>query len=88
VHGPWALWCFTCLLFPDVSLGTFGLSALCLSLFTGALSASLAPGRWSWQRVGDILTLPLYWPLQSLAMMRALWSLVRTPHYWAKTPHI
>ena len=88
VHGPWALWCLTCLLFPGASLGIFGLSALCLSLFTGVLSAGLAPGRWSWQRVADILTLPLYWPLQTLAMGRALWSLARTPHYWAKTPHI
>jgi cellulose synthase/poly-beta-1,6-N-acetylglucosamine synthase-like glycosyltransferase len=88
VHGPWAVWCLTCFLLPGVSLGVFGLSALGLSFFTGALSASLAPGRWSWQRVGDILTLPLYWPLQTFAMIRALWSLARTPHYWAKTPHI
>lgn len=88
VHGPWAVWCAACLCLPGASLGVFGLSALCLSLFTGALSASLAPGHWNWQRVFAIVTLPLYWPLQTLAMVRALWSLSRTPHYWAKTPHI
>ena len=88
VHGPWMVWCALCFLSPDLSLGAFGLSAFWLSLFTGALSAGLAPGRWHRQRVTDILTLPLYWPLQTLAMVRALWSLCHTPHYWAKTPHI
>lgn len=57
-------------------------------LSVGLLSAGLAPGTWSRRRLFDMLTLPLYWPLQTLAMVRALWSLVRTPHYWAKTPHI
>ncbi|WP_084331810.1 glycosyltransferase family 2 protein [Hyphomonas adhaerens] len=88
VHGPWAVWCAACLCLPGLSLGVFGLSALCLSLFTGVVSASVAPGRWNRHRVFVILTLPLYWPLQTLAMVRALWSLSRTPHYWAKTPHI
>ncbi|WP_133122936.1 glycosyltransferase [Zhengella mangrovi] len=31
--------------------------------------------------------LPLYWLLQSWAAWRALASLVRSPHYWHKTPH-
>lgn len=88
VHGPWAVWCLTCLCCPGVSLGLFGIGALCLSLFTGVLSACLVPGKWNRQRVSDILTLPLYWPLQTLAMVRAMWSLAHTPHYWAKTPHI
>jgi cellulose synthase/poly-beta-1,6-N-acetylglucosamine synthase-like glycosyltransferase len=87
VHGPWAAWCLVCLSCPGASLGTFGFAALCLSLFTGVLSACLAPGAWNRQRIADILTLPLYWPLQTVAMARALWSLARTPHYWAKTPH-
>lgn len=85
VHGPWALWCAACLVSPSLSLGPVGTGALFLALLTGTLSAALAPGR---RRLVDILTLPLYWPLQTLAMVRALWSLARTPHYWAKTPHI
>lgn len=88
VHGPWAFWCAVCLLSPDLSLGPFGLAALISSLSVGLLSAGLAPGTWSRRRLFDILTLPLYWPLQTIAMVRALWSLVRTPHYWVKTPHI
>jgi cellulose synthase/poly-beta-1,6-N-acetylglucosamine synthase-like glycosyltransferase len=88
VHGPWAVWCVLCLCCPGLSLGVPGLAALCLSLLTGVLSAVLAPGYWGRQRVFDILTLPLYWPLQTLAMVRAVWSLAHTPHYWVKTPHI
>ncbi|MCA8899846.1 MAG: glycosyltransferase [Hyphomonas sp.] len=87
VHGPWALWCLACALSPDLQLGPAGIAGLVLALATGALSALAAPGRRGWARLADILTLPLYWPLQTLAMIRALWGLVRRPHYWAKTPH-
>lgn len=31
--------------------------------------------------------LPLYWLLISLAAYRALWQLVRAPHFWEKTEH-
>jgi cellulose synthase/poly-beta-1,6-N-acetylglucosamine synthase-like glycosyltransferase len=34
-----------------------------------------------------LLTLPLYWPLLSVAMIRALWEMKTRPHFWAKTPH-
>lgn len=34
-----------------------------------------------------LLTLPFYWPLLSLAMLRALVDMKRKPHFWAKTPH-
>jgi len=88
VHGPWAIWCAACLLSPHLSLGPLGSGALALSLASGVLSALAAPGRTGGQRLFDIATLPLYWPLQTLAMARALWSLARTPHYWAKTPHV
>jgi cellulose synthase/poly-beta-1,6-N-acetylglucosamine synthase-like glycosyltransferase len=34
-----------------------------------------------------LATLPLYWPLLSVAMLRALWEMKTRPHFWAKTPH-
>jgi cellulose synthase/poly-beta-1,6-N-acetylglucosamine synthase-like glycosyltransferase len=34
-----------------------------------------------------LLTSPLYWPLLSIAMIRALLEIRRRPHFWAKTPH-
>lgn len=33
------------------------------------------------------LTMPLYWPLASLAALAALVEIVVRPHYWAKTDH-
>ncbi|MEP1444015.1 MAG: glycosyltransferase family 2 protein [Hyphomicrobiales bacterium] len=33
------------------------------------------------------LTLPLYWPLLSIAAWRALFQLYSAPHFWEKTPH-
>lgn len=53
----------------------------------GILMAFFAPGARDWRRLVLALTQPLYWPLQSLAMMRAIYGLVRRPHFWAKTPH-
>ncbi|MEP7211149.1 MAG: hypothetical protein ABI740_09960, partial [Alphaproteobacteria bacterium] len=34
-----------------------------------------------------LATLPFYWPLLSVAMLRAMWELKVRPHVWAKTPH-
>lgn len=58
----------------------FGLgygSALAAALVSGARHASPL----------NVLTLPLYWPLQSVAMARALFEMKQRPHHWAKTPH-
>ena len=33
------------------------------------------------------LTMPLYWPLATIAAVRALIEFVAAPHYWAKTDH-
>jgi hypothetical protein len=58
----------------------FGLgygSALAAALVSGARHASLL----------NLLTLPFYWPLQSVAMARALVEMKLRPHHWAKTPH-
>ncbi len=30
---------------------------------------------------------PLYWLLHSLAAYKAVWQLIRKPHYWEKTVH-
>ena len=38
-------------------------------------------------RLSDLLLMPLYWPLLSLAAAHALWQLIRCPHHWDKTRH-
>ncbi|MEM6626319.1 MAG: glycosyltransferase [Pseudomonadota bacterium] len=39
------------------------------------------------QRFFAILTMPIYWVLQSWAAANALWELKTRPFYWRKTPH-
>lgn len=87
VHGPWALWCLFCGLSPDVTLGLFGTVFTALAYGVHGLIALFAGGPKGWARLGLVLTLPQYWPLQSLAMARAVYGLFSAPQYWAKTPH-
>lgn len=86
-HGPFALWCVACLIFGEITLGTVGLGLLTAGYVVNAASALLAPGRLRLRRLWLILTLPFYWPLQSLAVARAVYGLLNAPHFWAKTPH-
>lgn len=84
IHGPWALWCLVCVVMPQMELGVFTGTACAVSIIGGVL-ISLRGGRAA--RMGLLATLVLYWPLQTLAAWRAVYGLVRCPHFWAKTPH-
>ena len=33
------------------------------------------------------LTMPFYWPLASIAAVRAMFELMFRPHHWSKTAH-
>lgn len=65
----------------DFTLALFG---YCVALFAAlsacALSASLSHAR-------AALTMPFYWPLSTIAAVRALFELAFRPHHWAKTAH-
>jgi glycosyltransferase XagB len=87
-HGPLAFIVLTAALSPydilkpeDFALAVFG---YCVALFAAltacALSNSLSHAR-------AALTMPLYWPLSSIAALKALYDLVFKPHHWAKTTH-
>ena len=52
-----------------------------------AVASLIAPGPKGMRRLLGALTLPLYWPIQSLAASRALYGYLKSPHFWAKTPH-
>ena len=54
--------------------------------YAGVVFAALA-AKASYARFSTLLTLPLYWPLQSLAMLFAFVEMKFKPHYWAKTHH-
>jgi cellulose synthase/poly-beta-1,6-N-acetylglucosamine synthase-like glycosyltransferase len=53
--------------------------------YASVVLAALASGAAvSWRRLA---LMPVYWPLQSAAMLRALVEMKKKPHFWAKTPH-
>lgn len=83
-HGPLLVW----IIANAVMLN--GFEAWHVTLFGlgygSALAAALASGARQAKPL-TLLTLPLYWPLQSIAVGRALYEMKRKPHYWAKTPH-
>jgi cellulose synthase/poly-beta-1,6-N-acetylglucosamine synthase-like glycosyltransferase len=66
---------------PDVILV---LSGYCVAAFS-ALTATALSGELSHARAA--LTMPLYWPLSSIAAFRAFFALIFRPHRWAKTIH-
>lgn len=87
-HGPIAFVILTAALTPYDLLGPvdFSLAVIgyCVAAFT-ALTASALTGNLSHARAA--LTMPLYWPLSSIAAACAIFELVFRPHYWSKTKH-
>lgn len=87
-HGPLAFVLLTALLTPydllspaDLVLAVAGYCvAIFASLTACALSNSLSHAR-------AALTMPLYWPLASIAAYRAFFELIFRPFYWSKTKH-
>lgn len=83
-HGPLLIWTAASVVMLS------GIEAWHVVLFGlgygSAVAAGLASGA-RHARPVSLLTLPLYWPLQSVAMARAFFEMKRRPHHWAKTPH-
>lgn len=87
-HGPLALIVLVAALSPHDLLGTedfilvlFGYNVAIFAALTAcALSNSLSHAR-------AAFTMPLYWPLASIAAWKALFELIFRPHHWSKTAH-
>lgn len=88
VHGPLAFVLLTALLTPydllspaDLILAVLGYAvAVFASLTACGLSKTFSHAR-------AAVTMPLYWPLATLAAYRAFFELIFRPHYWSKTKH-
>ena len=84
LHGPLYVWIAASFLgFGSVEAWhwiMFGLGYL------SAVAAALA-SRSQHATLSTILTMPLYWPLQSWATIAALIEMRFKPHFWAKTQH-
>lgn len=87
-HGPLALWLAVAALSPDIEVDALSWALAGLgyaSAAYGALVAAVTARDPAHLRAA--LTMPIYWPLASIAAARALIELIVAPHYWAKTDH-
>lgn len=84
MHGPIVLWLLLGLFTPWVSLA--GWHAVLFGAGYGGVIAAALATRKAFPALA-LASLPLYWPLLSIAMLRAFWEIRTRPHYWAKTPH-
>jgi cellulose synthase/poly-beta-1,6-N-acetylglucosamine synthase-like glycosyltransferase len=84
LHGPLYLWVAASIfVFRNIELWhgvMFGLGYLSAVL---AAITSKSKHATPWM----IATMPIYWPLQSLATLRALLEMHFKPHFWSKTQH-
>lgn len=88
VHGPLALVLIAAAILPydlltpaDFALALFG---YCVSIFAALTACALSN---SLSHVWAAPTMPLYWPLSSIAAFSALFALIFRPHRWSKTEH-
>lgn len=88
LHGPLACVVAIAALTPYDLLGpadfVLALFGYCVAVFV-TLTASARSGQLS--PLGALLTMPLYWPLATIAAARAIIELALQPHHWSKTDH-
>ena len=87
LYGPMAVLVFLGVSTEVVSIDMISFGLFGLGWTVTFLSDLLAPGRWSFGRILALLTRPIYWPLISIAALRAAGGLATRPAFWAKTPH-
>ncbi|MDZ4776034.1 MAG: glycosyltransferase [Alphaproteobacteria bacterium] len=87
-HGPLLVFLasipFTGMAAPHVA----ALTLVIVGYATAALAALFAAAKLKDPRLGlAALTMPLYWPLSTIAAAWAVFQLVVRPHHWSKTDH-
>jgi cellulose synthase/poly-beta-1,6-N-acetylglucosamine synthase-like glycosyltransferase len=88
LHGPALLVCGVLAV-----TGLAGINAAALGLLVTGYAASIMCGAFAIRRAGlrtrwiDLLRMPLYWPMQTIAAIIALVELQLRPYFWAKTEH-
>lgn len=87
-HGPLALALLASVLSPIDLLGprdfALAISGYATAAYAGLVSAAATRDL---RLARAALTMPLYWPLASIAALLAAIDLTTRPHYWAKTTH-
>ncbi|MGB3626094.1 MAG: glycosyltransferase [Henriciella sp.] len=87
LYGPMSVMVFLGLAFDLVPLDAISFGIFGMGWLVGFLTDVSAPGKWTFSRCLAIATRPLYWPLHTLAAVKAVYGLAVRPSFWAKTPH-
>jgi cellulose synthase/poly-beta-1,6-N-acetylglucosamine synthase-like glycosyltransferase len=87
LHGTLALWFLAGLLVPGLDATALDIVVLCAGLGVNFWAACEGARQSPHRLLALILTQPFYWPLHTPAALRALYGLIRRPHYWVKTEH-
>ena len=93
LHGPLVAWVLVATVLGLIEGGAPWVSAADAALLTAGWACAAIAGAVGLRRAGlpvrvrDLLFLPLYWPLHSIAAAHALVQLCDRPFHWDKTPH-
>ncbi len=91
-HGPLLAWSLTSMA-AHLWAGDGWLTPADATLLVAGWLCAMAAAAVGMRRAGgelrlrDLLAMPLYWPLLSLAAAHAIWQLAWCPHHWDKTRH-
>ncbi len=87
-HGPLLCLVLIAAFLPGHMLGAMDIALALVGYGVAAFAAARASALSGNSRhASAALTMPLYWPLASLAAYRALFEFLARPHHWAKTAH-
>lgn len=86
-HGPLAIWLMICVIWPGITPPVEGVLLLLTGFGVHLASGLLSASKFSVAQVWGLVTAPLYWPLQSLAAIKAIRELFSNPYFWDKTEH-
>ncbi|MBU6372232.1 MAG: glycosyltransferase [Alphaproteobacteria bacterium] len=87
-HGPFAAMLLAQALLPEGEIDALAWALAAAGYLSAAFGGFVsAVASRSPAHLYAVLTMPLYWPLASLAALNAVIELIVDPHYWAKTDH-
>jgi cellulose synthase/poly-beta-1,6-N-acetylglucosamine synthase-like glycosyltransferase len=87
VHGLLVIWLLMLALVPGWTLPGEAVVLLLSGFSVHILVSFLSMGQITFARLCGVMTAPLYWPLQTLAALKAIRELFTAPYFWDKTEH-
>lgn len=87
LHGPLAIWLLACALLPGLTPPVEAFILLITGFGLHAAASIFSWPEFRWRYVFATLTAPLYWPLQTIAAIKAIRELRKNPYFWDKTRH-